>query len=544
MSFYKRAVLTGTLTTCTNLHIGSGEYRPSTVLETGYSELALDAQQQPYIPASSLRGFLRSRVEDSSICKTLFGLGRQPAESEEGGNSGHVRLYDALIKYSIHATKMISRTSINPITAAAKEHHLSTYQVIEPGAEFSVNIELDNINKKEIESLLLALSELNNDVDGLLGKGRSIGQGKLKWELAEVKVLTQAKLKEWLKTTQKQDSQRKKSRAKYKKTDQVDMIEGDAKALHRYFEPEAFALRDAISTWKPIEVFLKVNSPILINDPHRIRARKALLDSLLNKLEVANSPQSFDELKKRIADLTLILDRYYDPDSLRRIRDSLVEFNSRCDTLGGRHDTDSIKALFEAIIARLKNLTIPDALYTRYQRRACIPASTSKGWVRAQCRKILLTLQDPKDNNSVDNLLAPIFGSTEQGLGCLRFKDALADVSEEKQLHSQTFNAVDRFTGGVKPHALFHVEAIWPDAFRGTIYYQSKKMEGWMRILLLYALRDAQEGDMVLGWGKSKGFGQLRLEQAQIDLCAFDDVTLEQWHQSLLEQLKPQQEAT
>ncbi|MGH8550077.1 MAG: RAMP superfamily CRISPR-associated protein, partial [Methylococcales bacterium] len=127
MSAYKRVFLTGTLRAESNLHIGSGEDEAIPGAEALCNEVALDAQERPFIPASSLRGFLRSRIDNSAIRQSLFGLGRQETDSEQTGNSGHARIYDALINPETRASRIISRTSIDPLTAAAKEHHLSTH---------------------------------------------------------------------------------------------------------------------------------------------------------------------------------------------------------------------------------------------------------------------------------------------------------------------------------------------------------------------------------------------------------------------------------
>jgi hypothetical protein len=62
-------------------------------------------------------------------------------------------------------------------------------------------------------------------------------------------------------------------------------------------------------------------------------------------------------------------------------------------------------------------------------------------------------------------------------------------------------------------------------------------MEDWLKSLLLYLLRDAMEGDLVLGWGKSKGYGRLLLTQQQINIKNYDRQTFETWHRQLSEKL-------
>ena len=66
----------------------------------------------------------------------------------------------------------------------------------------------------------------------------------------------------------------------------------------------------------------------------------------------------------------------------------------------------------------------------------------------------------------VDKKIEDLFGS-EQKRGILRFDDAVsAEVAEP---FPQTFNAVDRFTGGVAKSALYSVEAARCGELQGCI---------------------------------------------------------------------------
>ena len=202
-----------------------------------------------------------------------------------------------------------------------------------------------------------------------------------------------------------------------------------------------------------------------------------------------------------------------------------------------------------------------DHYFMREGNQAIIPGSTLKGWVRARCRKILLTLLT-KDHatleheqtilsKTADELLNQLFGSTNQR-GIITFHSAKAEFSEandneKTDIHQQTFIAVDRFTGGVKDGALFSVEAIWAKKpFQGEISYDESKLKNWMKLLLLFVLRDAMQGDLVLGWGKSRGYGQLTLSTEQYaDWQAISEqldekqlqLQLQQWQVELDDQL-------
>ncbi|MGH8498417.1 MAG: RAMP superfamily CRISPR-associated protein, partial [Methylococcales bacterium] len=526
-----------------NLHIGSGEEKSIADEESLYNEWVVDANGLPYIPASSLRGWLRSRIENLDICKKLFGLARQKAESDDAGNSGHARIYDALINREHPMARILSRTSIDPLTAAAKEHHLASHRVIEPGAEFSVHIELDHPEKAESEALLGALAGFGTASDWRLGQGKSIGQGKLSWQLGEVRVLRKENLKQWLRKSSIAASRPQQRRARYRKLDVFDRMEHNQNALLDFFKVETFSVQYPLSKWDSRELALQVESPILINDPERVKAREKQYEILKSELLGDKTPQSFEELKQRIDASISLLKDFDDPRWVCEIRSHLVAFRTHCDKCEDPHNKTVLKELFDQVLNQFHKPNLPDEMYMRHRQGACIPGSTLKGWVRGQCRKILLTLQDVKDDKTVDGMLNEIFGDTDRDPQRVRFDDALSDVDEEKELHAQTFNAVDRFTGGVKPGALFNVEAIWPKAFRGTIHYRAERLEDWMKILLLYVLRDAEEGDLVLGWGKSKGYGRLTLKPMFKYLDSLHESTLELWHDLLLHRLNQKEAA-
>lgn len=158
---------------------------------------------------------------------------------------------------------------------------------------------------------------------------------------------------------------------------------------------------------------------------------------------------------------------------------------------------------------------------------ALIPASTLLGWLRGRCRKILMTwivAAAPaatlnQQNGVVDGALAELFGN-EKKAGLIGFSDAksLTEI-RDKNTHTQTFNAVDRFTGAVSDGALYTMESIVNVTFaselviRNTGRFNSNPWRG----LLLFALRDAMEGDLLLGWGKAKGYGHCQLTRLELN---------------------------
>lgn len=149
-----------------------------------------------------------------------------------------------------------------------------------------------------------------------------------------------------------------------------------------------------------------------------------------------------------------------------------------------------------------KNKDIYDLEFSRLPNgEPIIPASSLRGVLRGQCQKILNTLEL---NHSLDNL----FGSTKQR-SLLWITDAKGEYAVS---HPQTFNAIDRFTGGAKESALYQVNAAKEQTLTLTIYLDERReLKDWEKGLLLLVARDALEGDLACGWGKARGFGAFKV---------------------------------
>lgn len=158
----------------------------------------------------------------------------------------------------------------------------------------------------------------------------------------------------------------------------------------------------------------------------------------------------------------------------------------------------------------------PDLGFMRSGGRALVPGSTLKGLLRARCRRILLTMAATRHgvvrtNDVVNEMIKELFGHGERA-GWVGVSDARRRYRKDR-IHRQFFNAVDRFTGGVKKKALYNVEAVWPEALHCMVALSPEiEARPWTRGLLALALRDAMEGDLAFGWGKGKGYGAFRAE--------------------------------
>ncbi len=200
----------------------------------------------------------------------------------------------------------------------------------------------------------------------------------------------------------------------------------------------------------------------------------------------------------------------------------------------------------------------PNQNFNSRNGKAIIPASTLAGVARARGRKILMTLlhqanpQQPlnKIADKAETMIGEIFGSKDKQ-SAVEFSDAM-DTANKTTKHTQYFNAIDRFTGGVKDGALFNVVAAQCDELKtGSCYLNIDRAPNgdWWKGLLLFIARDAIEGELAVGWGKSKGYGSFTtqflddgktIESCKSLLDQFDSDKAQKWVQALLDQTNNQ----
>jgi CRISPR/Cas system CSM-associated protein Csm3 (group 7 of RAMP superfamily) len=168
------------------------------------------------------------------------------------------------------------------------------------------------------------------------------------------------------------------------------------------------------------------------------------------------------------------------------------------------------------------------AMIRTEQGAAYLPARSVRGAFRAQARRIWQTLawENPEQNASVTrNTNAPREGDQERlaafykAFGStgwrapIEFQDF--KLTEPEKTHPQEFVAVDRFTGGAANEKKFNARGLWRPKFSGTVTIRADrwvnaKVGPWAWLLLAFALRDWTEGDGMIGFGGSKGYGAFR----------------------------------
>jgi len=451
---FHRVWIYGTLTTKNTLHIGRGDVEMFEGEAGHYSAVCLDQHKKPYLPASSLRGFLAQVAEyhlQPNDCKELFGF-MDEKDEEQAGQAGQLYIYDAMLcraaifeteytqpkqkfaqkKFNETHTLLRSATSLNPILGVVDEHHLFHLQVVPAGSVFSVKIMLNQVDEKKLTLVLKLLTGWDGSTQSALGAGGGKGHGRIVWNLKQqlgVLVLDSDNLKNWLASDQ-------------------DSLEA------HYRE------------WKV---------------PH-LEPLPQLTDSQLK----------FDLIPRG----SFLL-----------------------------HDPTYVDTGAEGT---------PKIAYSRTPAgHALIPATALRGWVRGRVRRILLTLlmqQKPelaqaieKADKLVNELVDEIFGNEGQR-GKVWFDDAVS--AEMAGSCPQTFNAVDRFTGGVADSALFTVEGARCDKLSGTVWLR-ESLEDWQKGILVLVVRDMLEGELGLGWGKSRGYGSfsVKLTVGEQSITTYSDLT-------------------
>jgi len=440
----ERAIITGCIETRSRLRIGSGfaahpESGDREAAEGARLTLCHDAGGAPYIPASSLRGFLRRRAEkrdaiDAATREQIFGGPRGERKddaSKPPGGPGALRIYDARLDDldgAAGAASAETRIAIDPVTGTVRDRFLFTEEVAPAGSRFRYRLELDRISETDLEAVIELLSSMDGGPSSGIGAGRSRLRGRLALTgPIELRTLSRDDYRRWL--------HRNLPLAEYFREDYRDPAPAERSSL------EGDAIRLVL----------------------HIRPRSPLLVSIAKE-------ETIDGQQVRV-----------------------------CQTEEGR---------------------------------VFVPAASLRGMLRAQARRILLTMLanraestagadgEPPDLDALraiaDAMIAQVFGGTD-AIAALWVSDAVGG-NAERDAHPQYFNAIDRFTGGVANQCLYQVRAATPEMLPFTLLLRPALLQaGWALGLLCYLLRDALEGDLSLGWGRSRGFGQIHIVQAEAD---------------------------
>lgn len=494
---YKKVKVTGTLTLESELHIGSGEvasieerlldlqkrfnkHLPDEEAREGQFHRVITNQENcPYIPGSSLRGALLSKLcldydstdgapkwQSQEALRTLFGYTDQSGKYGNKRAGSKVRFAGAHYSTALtgnnitfldtktgqatepHSYDRSNGTLLRPgvkidrATGAAEDGKLYYHEVVATGAVFEWQIAAEHIDHDELQLLLLHLQQFDGSPRNAIGGKKNSGRGCIKWQLNNINVVDEATYKDWLASALTGQYQQLNGR-------ELQLAQPTYPAFERWLSASS-------KQQQTLDLVLVSNSPLLIDDPDLVLPKSA-------------TPAGESSPKQQF----------------RR----------------------------------------------RYDGRPIVPASSLKGVLRAQSERVAATIAyqqytaagkytEAQNQAIIDAAVevsvefADLIWGSDQQQGALRFSDLIAKEAPS-HLHQQSFNAIDRFTGGVKDQALYSVSAAAATQYAGQCWLNLGLLQsvpskaenhGW-QALLLFTLRDAMAGELFLGSGSSKGYG-------------------------------------
>ncbi len=432
----------GVLTARSPLHVGDGLARDPEEVEI--ASICRDGTGRPYLPGSSLRGFLREAFErrfPESVA-SMFGQNERQGGASASARGGLLSVWDALIAENVQPS-VASHVVLDRQTRTADDGLLYFEEYLPAGTAFSVNLVVECAMhgdgedvERLVRELLGMLRELRND-PGRLGSNAASGYGHVEWSLGKVTKLTPKALQGWLGSGRQL----------------IDCLESVS------ISPESTKY-DVTGRYLPIPVKLHFSGPFLVNGA----AKKKKGDDGANHVAIRT------------------------PDG-------------RC---------------------RLPGPSIHGALRSQTERIARTIAGSDEN-ARKWVRDVGTATGVPEAYTAVDCLWGGV------GLRSpVRVTDFEAKQADRTAL--QDFVAIDRFTGGGADGLKFQAEGFVNPVLYGELLVDLGVLRSFAEdqrppevrpdvcdwdqvwLLLAFCLRDWMEGDIRLGFGASKGYGNCRAE--------------------------------
>lgn len=181
--------------------------------------------------------------------------------------------------------------------------------------------------------------------------------------------------------------------------------------------------------------------------------------------------------------------------------------------------------------------SVPDMQFVRSDGEVYIPGSSLKGVFRSYAEKIARTVgarccnpfdtdaksptcfcgkraekqSDGRDiyrKRSYSCRICQLFGSTAIA-SRIKFNDAYLLDGQHAVTETRTGVAIDRILGSVA-HGPFDFEVVTKGIFKTTLHLRN--FELWQLGLLALVLRDLEDGLIPLGFGKSRGLGEIKAQ--------------------------------
>lgn len=495
--FESRWLITGTIVTKTELHIGDGgaarildrnepadEKSDQASIASDANTVCTDHRGRAYLPGSGIKGTLRELVTipDPKDPKNnppiihpsweaLLGSDKPDSSDAVGGK---VEFFDAFWREGDgpgspddkgesaddqtrpwwnqkRRTAVAVSVSLDRRTRTAKENLLYHLEYVPPGEKFDFEIGGDGLSDEEVARLLVLLDRLG-DGTATLGAQASNDWGRVGIEDLKILRLDGEGMKRW------KEAPTAPPKPQPIDEDTKKRIEIEKKRI------EIPAAREVLE----IVLNLHLESPWLIRDPRQRERSEAG-----KKNELAESDKPRDAVP---------------------IRDESGKPFVPAKSLRG-----ALRSRAEMI---LRTLDLPCA-----DHPGDIKAVSTKGKEVDDVTK-LIREGDGEDVPPPD-LAAKLFG-----LGGWRAPVHVPRFTATKTVadHRQEFVAIDRFTGGAAEHLKFNAELAGMTALTGSLTVDLTRLkkvdpQGASLGLLALVLRDLAEGDIPLGSGSAKGQG-------------------------------------
>lgn len=171
-------------------------------------------------------------------------------------------------------------------------------------------------------------------------------------------------------------------------------------------------------------------------------------------------------------------------------------------------------------VAEIRTIAVPQWNQRKLYATPLLPSTSFKGCIRSQAERIARTVhpeirvsplgQFGAVNVGSEKLSQWIFGfdGERSGLWCSDFSGELIDITN----NLKEMVAIDRFTGGASNHAKFDCLGFYKPTLCGVLAIDlpsnDKKLTLEVLGLMILTLRDLMEGEITLGFGATKGFGE------------------------------------
>ncbi len=492
-------VITGQLKARTAIHMGSGE-------GNGLTDALIrrDAKGRPFIPGTSIAGALRALLTrlaprigfspckaleySSDPCKCgvchLFGDINPSDEPDSESEASRLIIFDALASGEQSQVTIRDGVGIDRRSGAAARPGAVKFdlETVAAGALFDLRIELLDCSPEDEKLLAAGLAEWQA---GRLWLGGQVarGLGALELSVLDYKALsldTPAQLLTFLES----DEPWRKACV------QPDWLEDKLNSLDRSpFKGQQNAI---VRGWFSLTGTLQADGAVLTNDV------------------LATGVSGFDHAPM-LAHLCDWQTPVLTGAGLRGVLRSHAERLARTLTTLQVNDKDGFLKRCPACDPNVRDRTpgrrLPlencDSLLRKAEKGAAYP-------------KLEVSIPGKAEDITDSLCLAcRLFGSPRQG-SRLIVEDAPYEPTskQSKPVYKMLdFLAIDRFTGGGADKLKFDALALWQPAFRLQLYLENP--EPWELGWLWLTLRDLAEGWLRVGFGGSKGFGQVRLTDWQ-----------------------------